>query len=188
MVSGGVASCGVVKDDPLLQDGQVVLAWTTLMHAFGTVEVLERTQDFDVGPNRRGGRQPTWLAVCVDPFYAAYRGSLAVVRQFRNGVVFVLAVDNDDVLFGEVVRDVVAEKAAATAAATRYVFQLTSVLGNAFIETDGGGVITQATGEYGSYYIGMDFRAFVTGLRQADPKARYVRLWGDWQTSTRLSL
>lgn len=178
--------------------GQTLNVWATLMHAFGTVEILERTLDLDPGPSNKGWQLPTWLAVCVDPFWAPYRGSLVVVRQLRSGTVFVLASDNDDVLFGDDERSnmrsfniaeaalVPLDETASVTVLDRYVFRLVSAkLGNGFVEVDRSGIITQGTGEYGRYYIGMLFRGFLDGWEKADRRARYVRIATDWATSTR---
>jgi hypothetical protein len=77
------------------------MAWVSLMHPFGSVALLERTPYFDVGSNGKGGAQPTWLAVCVDPCWRPYVGRFVVVRERRPGSFFVFAVDQPHVLYSE---------------------------------------------------------------------------------------
>lgn len=227
-----------------MKDGEQRLAWVSIIHPFGTVEVIERTPWFDVGPNRRGRDQRTWLVVCMEPNWLPYTGSLAIVREFKTGQVFVLSVDNYNVLYeggvedgeqasyrgasGEVLRSTErgegpkrgrcgegvegrqegrgpargmghagdtrhgsvhqsggAPNKVRSTVLTHFVFRLTSAaLGDGYVETDKGGMITRGTGEYGAYFLGMQFREFVRGWKRADRRAKYSQVAGSFNDLT----
>lgn len=209
----------------MLESGQVLMAWVTLMQQFGRVEVLG-PWGYDVGDLRRiVAKTPLmFLAVCVEPVHRSYDGRLVVLRyDERNRCALVLAVDNYGVLYAEdggeeafcvravpagvpessgpmrasVSGDVVHVSGAASdvqelsdgsfclkaeaepiVPATRpFSVRIRSYKhGNAEIECDAAGVIVNASGEYGRYYVGMPFDVFIRGFKKADKGMRYRRI------------
>jgi hypothetical protein len=147
--------------------------WVGLIHAFGTVEILEAL------------KYPTWLGVCVDPFHADYLGSLVVVRQSRSGTLFVLASDNAGVLWeGDEAAvsedddsDNVDIPASDDPTARAFLVRIHSYKhGNTTVDVNARGVIVNAAGEYGDYYVGMDFYHFIREFKKADKGMTYRRV------------
>jgi hypothetical protein len=185
-----------------------------LMVPFGHVEIIERTPYFDVGPNGKGAKQPTWLAVCLETCDRRYLGRFVIVREHRlGGSLYVFAVDQEHVLYSEnadntptfafdkfyaeleragltqVWEDQQAGEQARreTEAAEEWKkkpvplsYRLFSKKhGSAVVDVGVDGNITSASGQFMAFR-GMEFHAFIRGLKQDDGSVKYRRLdWGD---------
>lgn len=173
---GGKNECGW----SVIVDGDIRMAWVSLMVAFGSVEILERSTWADAGHLYK----LTWLAVCVEPLWTPYTGSLVVVREAKNGTVYVQAADNHDVLFDDPTTQFFTDEAdgvsgvpfPVTLERDRFVFRLITALADGKVEVDKAGIIVGGTGEFGQYYTGMKFRHFMRELQKADKTATFTQV------------